>query len=137
MTHPYTLILLRGLPGSGKSTFAEMLSEQNKYPVFSVDDYFTDKNSGVYTFDYSKNHLAYAACQQNTETAMLAKSEKIILDNTFVFDWEMKPYHSLAKKYGYRVFSVVVENRHGGKNLHEIPEEAIHKMATKLEVKLY
>jgi predicted AAA+ superfamily ATPase len=34
------LILLRGLPGAGKSTLAKLLSENGKYPVFSIDDYF-------------------------------------------------------------------------------------------------
>ena len=43
--------MIRGLPGSGKSTLAKNLSEDGRYPVFSVDQYFTDKN-GVYVFDY-------------------------------------------------------------------------------------
>ncbi|MFM9005746.1 MAG: AAA family ATPase, partial [Flavobacteriales bacterium] len=37
------LILLRGLPGSGKTTLAKVLSEEGKYPLFSIDDYFTDE----------------------------------------------------------------------------------------------
>ena len=42
-----SLILLRGLPGSGKSSLAFTLSENGKYPVFSVDDYFTNAEGKV------------------------------------------------------------------------------------------
>ncbi|EMP07134.1 AAA domain protein [Leptospira interrogans serovar Pyrogenes str. 200701872] len=42
MNEEKSLILLRGLPGAGKSRLAKLLSENGKYPVFSVDDYFTD-----------------------------------------------------------------------------------------------
>ncbi len=38
-----SIILIRGLPGSGKSSLARLLSENGKYPVFSIDDYFMDK----------------------------------------------------------------------------------------------
>ncbi len=37
------LVLLRGLPGSGKSTLATLLSENGKYPIYSIVDYFTNK----------------------------------------------------------------------------------------------
>ena len=37
-----SLIILRGLPGSGKSTLAKLLSENDKWPVYSIDSYFTN-----------------------------------------------------------------------------------------------
>jgi hypothetical protein len=40
------------------------------------------------------------------------------------------------KKYGYTVFTLVVENRHGGKNIHNVPEEIIEKMKQRFEIKL-
>ena len=56
-----SLIILRGLPGAGKSTLAGILAEK-KYPVFSIDDYFTNTVSGKYYFEFTKNHLAYHLC---------------------------------------------------------------------------
>jgi predicted kinase len=131
-----SIILLRGLPGSGKSTLANILSENNKYPVYSVDDYFTNESSGEYSFDYKNNHKAYKLCEEKTENSLKENVEKIFIDNTFTMDWEMEIYFKLAAKYGYSIFVVTVENRHGGKNIHQITDEQIQKMADKFKVKL-
>jgi cytidylate kinase len=125
--------MLRGLPGSGKTTLAEVLSEEGKYPVYSVDDYFTDEQ-GNYEFHFDKNHLAYKACEENVLKDMKAGIKKIFLDNTFTLEWEMEPYFKMASEFNYRVFVVTVENRHKGMNTHDIPEEAIRKMAEKYKV---
>ena len=130
------LILLRGVPGSGKSTLAQLLSESGRYPIFSIDDYFTD-SEGKYKFDYSKNHLAYAQCQEHTEAAMRAGHPKIIVHNTFVFDWEYEPYFKFAQTHNYQIFSLVVERYHDHKNIHQISDEDIAKMAARFKVKLY
>ena len=128
-----SLILLRGLPGSGKTSLAKDLSEDGKYPVFSVDDYFTDEK-GQYKFEFEKNHLAYKQCEERTRSAMQNKVQKIFLDNTFTLEWEMEPYFKLAAEYNYKVYVVTVENRHKGNNIHDIPEEHIRKMAEKYKV---
>lgn len=124
------------MPGSGKSTLAAVLSEQGRWPVYSVDDYFTDPLSGAYTFRFAENHLAYRHCQEQTEVAMQGGCEKILLANTFTMDWELQPYFELAGRYGYTVFVVTVENRHGGSNRHGVSDEQLAKMAEKYQVKL-
>jgi hypothetical protein len=48
----------------------------------------------------------------------------------------MKVYYDMAKTYGYTVFSVIVENRHGGENLHGVPEDKVQIMKDRFEVKL-
>ena len=131
-----TLILLRGLPGAGKSTLAEILNEHGKYPVHAVDHYFTDDQTGAYTFDFSKNHLAYNQCIENTRSSMETPFEKIFVDNTFTMDWEMEPYFKLANEFQYRIFVITVENRHGNSNIHDIRREQLEKMADKFKVKL-
>lgn len=131
-----SLILLRGLPGAGKSTLVKVLSN-NQWPIFSVDDYFTDPVSKEYHFEFSENHLAYKACENNTENSMQSKIEKIFIDNTFTLEWEMEPYFKLAKHYHYEIHVVTVENRHHGKNIHGISEDQLKKMAEKYKVVLY
>lgn len=135
MTDQPSLILLRGLPGAGKTALAETLSENGKHPMFSVDDYFTGTD-GSYQFRYDENHEAYRLCEQNTDAALKGGAEKVFVHNTFTMDWEMEPYFKMAAKYGYRVFVVTVENRHGGSNNHGIPAGHLEKMAEKYRVVL-
>ena len=63
-------------------------------------------------------------------------SERLIVSNTFTQQWEMKPYFDLAEQNGYRVYSLIVENRHGGVNEHGVPDEKLEQMENRFEVKL-
>ena len=131
-----SLILLRGLPGSGKSSLAAVLSENGRYPVFSVDSFFTDKETGEYRFCHTDNHLAYKACEDGTRDALRRGEPKVFVDNTFTLEWELSPYFAMAAEFGYMVHTVTVENRHGGRNVHSVSEEQLRKMACKYRVVL-
>jgi predicted kinase len=130
------LYLVRGLPGSGKSTFSKTLGEIH----IEADQYFVDVE-GNYNFDGSKIKLAHEYCRTQTEAWMKTDGDqvnvnKIVVSNTFTQEWEMEPYFELAKKYGYKVFSIIVENRHGGTNVHGVPEEKIEQMKNRFKIKL-
>jgi hypothetical protein len=60
----------------------------------------------------------------------------IVISNTFTQEWEMRFYQIIAKKYGYRVHTIIVENRHGGVNTHGVPEEKIEQMKERFQIKL-
>lgn len=132
---PLALILLRGLPGAGKSTLAGILATKEDV-VLSIDDFFTDSRTGKYTFDHTRNHLAYKHCEEQVHKAMEEGRPRIFCHNVFSLDWEMEPYFTLAKKFGYQVHVVTVENYHGQKNVHEISEEQVGKMREKYKTKL-
>ena len=131
-----TITLVRGLPGSGKSTFSEYLeSFSDRMVICSADDYFTDMETGEYNFDGSKLKEAHSACKHKAEYAM-QMGDDVIVANTNTQAWEMKPYEELAEKYGYRIFHIVVENRHGNKNVHGVPDEVLEKMRNRFEISL-
>lgn len=136
MSPKNALILLRGLPGSGKTTLAKVLSENNTYPIFSVDDFFTNKVTGEYLFNFKNNHLAYKQCEELTKEAIQQNSTKIFVHNTFTMEWELEPYFKLAAEFNYELFVLTVENYHGKKNTHGVSEEQLQKMADKYKVKL-
>jgi len=127
------LILIRGVSGSGKNTFGALIAGMN-FDVLAADDYFMV--DGEYKFDGSKLKDAHADCQARAEARMARSDRKVIVANTFTREWEMKAYYDLAEKYDYRVYSIVVENRHGGVNEHGVPDEAVQAMRDRFEIKL-
>jgi hypothetical protein len=62
--------------------------------------------------------------------------DKVIVSNTFTQEWEMKAYYELAEKYGYRVHSIIIENRHGGVNEHGVPDDKLEIMKNRFEISL-
>ena len=135
------LYIVRGIPGSGKSTFAKTLVGHD-FLVCEADKYFIDKETGEYKFDFSKIKDAHKFCQDMVETYMKDSLlndnfyKEIAVSNTFTQEWELQPYYELAIKYGYYVTSVIVENRHGGINEHGVPEDKIQLMKDRFEIKL-
>lgn len=125
------LYIVRGISGSGKSTFAKTLGGQH----YEADMFFINEN-GEYNFDVTKIKDAHKWCQSFVETNMVLEYPKIVVSNTFTQEWEMEPYFKLAKEYGYKTFSIVVENRHGGTNEHGVPEDKLEQMRNRFEIKL-
>jgi adenylate kinase family enzyme len=125
------LYIVRGVPGSGKTTLAKQLTAN----VFEADHYFYD-NDGNYNFIPSEIKEAHKECQQFVGYAMESGIQKIAVSNTFTQEWEMEPYFELAKKHGFNVFTIIVENRHGGLNQHGVPEDKIEQMKNRFEIKL-
>lgn len=124
------LILLRGLPGAGKSTLAKSLGCH----MFEADQYFMQ--DGEYKFDASKLNQAHNWCKLRVEHSMEDGLGMIVVANTFTQEWEMDAYFELAKKYGYQTSCLIVENRHDSKNIHGCPDDKIEQMRKRFEIKL-
>ncbi|XP_030056229.1 NEDD4-binding protein 2-like 2 isoform X2 [Microcaecilia unicolor] len=128
------LILLRGVPGSGKTTLAHLLLDKNPDgTVLSTDDYFDQKDG--YTYDVNLLGDAHEWNQDRAKKAMDEEISPIIIDNTNTQRWEMKPYVEMAIEKGYRVQfhepdtwwkldAVELEK----KNKHGVPHEKIAQM---------
>lgn len=122
------IILLRGLPGSGKSTLGKQFGT-----CVSADDYFMV--NGEYKFDPSRIKDAHEWCQKRT-VGLLDISDVVCVANTFTQEWEMAPYFLIAKERGIKISTLVVENRHGGENIHGVPPDVIEKMRRRFEIVL-
>jgi predicted kinase len=129
------LYLLRGLPGSGKSTLAKSLVGDKDYCHKEADMYFIDRE-GNYKFNSSQIKDAHKWCQEEIEFVMKYEHPRVVVSNTFTQEWEMLPYYELAAKYGYKVYSLIVENRHGGVNEHGVPEDKLTQMKNRFEIRL-
>ena len=128
-------VILRGVPGSGKSTVAQKLLEEcwdiqvqipgttgDEYMtsargvICSADDYFKTTD-GVYNFNAKLLKNAHEYCRSKVETCMQNIAglvggqmayDVIVVDNTNTRHWEYQPYVELAEKYGYEVEIKVV-----------------------------
>jgi len=127
------LFIMRGIPGAGKTTTALTLSE-NAWAVYSADDYFMV--NGEYKWDVSKIGAAHKSCQDRVRRAMRKGIDKLFVANTNTTAKEMAPYFKMAEEFGYRVHSLIVENRHDGVNEHNVPAETLEKMTERFQVKL-
>jgi len=134
------LILIRGVSGSGKTRLADLIRSDRTagqgYMSISADMYFTNQETGEYNFDPSKLPEAHAKCLSIVAESMILKLEVIIVHNTFTEEWEMKKYIDYAKEHGYTVTTLVVENRHESKSIHNVPDEAITRQKERFNIKL-
>jgi predicted ABC-type ATPase len=97
-----TLYIVRGLPGSGKSTFAQTL----ECPVFEADMFFVN-SQGVYNFDFTRIKDAHAWCQEMVEDHMFNQHEKIAVSNTFTQEWQ----RHMGTRYSQLLLRIVTKVR--------------------------
>lgn len=135
-----TLLIVRGLPGSGKSRFVgDLVVDILTKVVCSADDYFM--KNGKYDFHPEGLPEAHRKCQEKAEAAMKGDAHLVVIDNTCTRHWEMEPYYTLAERYGYYVTEITVGRvgqdmveRYHLRNNHGVPVETIRKMAEQWEM---
>lgn len=117
------LFLVRGLPGSGKSTIAEHLSRISWMQHLEADMYFM--KDGVYNFDINKLGAAHAWCQAETREC-LREGNPVVVSNTFTTIKELRPYFDIAKEFNIVPNVILAQNCF--QNEHNVPEETLAKM---------
>lgn len=134
-----TVLILRGLPGSGKSCLAQMKdaeaqAEGLSSQIVSADHFFTAVD-GTYTFDRTKIGLAHGECFRRFIDALRLGVNVVIVDNTNSHPLEVAPYMLGATAHGYTprllrlncsIDTAVLRNIHG------CPQPAIEYMADNL-----
>ncbi|KAF1408851.1 NEDD4-binding protein 2, partial [Spheniscus mendiculus] len=133
------LVLLRGVPGSGKSYLARTLLEDNPGGIIlSTDDYFY--KHGQYHYDPDCLGEAHDWNRKRAKEAFEMRISPIIIDNTNIQAWEMKPYVTLAQQFKYKVMfrepdtwwkfkPKELERR----NIHGVSKEKIKRMLERYE----
>ena len=121
------LFLIRGLPGSGKTTAARSIKElsDNKPWIIAADDWFRIFNRNQ--FEADKLPDAHEWCQTTTQR-QLALGRTVIVHNTFTQQWEMQPYIDLADMMEIQCIILTANNHHNSKSVHDVPEATVEKM---------
>jgi len=144
------LVMMRGIPGSGKSTKAQEIARKHlenggkSVAVCSTDDYHMEGNEYIFKRDklgdfHTRNQMrAYEYCRNGVEL--------IIVDNTNIKRKEMLVYINNAKPWGYEVEEVIVGEDSlmsdptspiftsyidmcAARNTHGVPRDVIDRMA--------
>lgn len=118
--------ILHGISGCGKSTLADALIA-NGGVICCADDGFMV--NGNYVFDVNKLGFCHRLCQEKFAVAIAERQSPIVVANTNTTPKDWKFYDETAKENGYIVFHLVVENRHGGKDAHNVPVTTLEKQA--------
>ena len=144
-----TLYIIRGLPGTGKSTLGKTLAPDAS---FAADDYFMV--DGEYKFDPSKLGEAHAQCQANVRKALEEKKatveskasvrwrthQSVSVCNTFSKEWEWRPYAEMAKELGVRYYVINLFDNDTPldelfeRNIHGVPRHVFKVMYDRWEM---
>lgn len=129
MNNDLKLYLIRGISGSGKSTYAKHLMKQNPTLSHYEADMFFYKD-GEYNFNPTLIKDAHAWCKNKTEED-LKHGKSVIVSNTFTQKWELEPYIQLAQKYGAKL---IIKKASGNyQNIHNVPQEVLNNMKSRWE----
>jgi hypothetical protein len=121
-----TLLIIRGLPGSGKTTLAKSLPA---FDHFEADQFFTGPD-GIYRYDRTRIADAHIWCQAKAKKS-LKEGRSVVIANTFSRLHELTQYINLGYESGATIH--VIETTGRWTNVHGIPHDVLKRMAERWE----
>lgn len=118
------LVLIRGVPGSGKTTMAK--EQFPNHAHVETDMFFVDE-SGNHKFEGHRVKDAHKWCEAVAQK-LIESGRDTVVTNTFTRLWEMEPYfHMGADKVR------VLEAKGNYQNVHGVPDKKVQEMKDRFE----
>lgn len=131
-----SLLLLRGIPGSGKSSMARQLVQRGEMDIHLESDTWLYNHDGVYEWSPERVVVAHARCLEETR-AELRKGQRVVVANVFIVQAHIEPYRQLAEELAMELGQTIpfrVEVIQGPwKNVHDVPEDVLELMRGRWE----
>ena len=118
-----TLYIIRGLPGSGKTTLARKMAPHTNV---ASDDFMIDEE-GNYCFDMARLAETHKKCEQQVFMWMEQDQPVIAVHNVFSLMKFMEPYIELAYRYDYTI--VILECQSNFNSEHAVSDQVLRRMA--------
>ncbi|MCG8043799.1 MAG: ATP-binding protein [Candidatus Thiodiazotropha endolucinida] len=115
------LVLVIGLPGSGKSSVAGKLASEQGLIHLEADQFFIDTETGEYIFNQDRIEEAQQWCFAETKR-LLDNGKRVVVANTFATTKSRMAYFEL----GYKVAVHLATGNHT--SVHNVPEDVIERM---------
>lgn len=124
------LILVRGVPGSGKSTYARNNTSVSGFHL-EADNYFI-RPDGAYDFNPKLLKNAHDLCFEKTKNWLVNWPDAVVyVANTFTRVWEMQRYIDYAKANDIPFKVVRCTGRY--QNVHGVPDKKVQEMLERFE----
>eukprot|EP00803_Ostreobium_quekettii_P002551 evm.model.scf_16.7 EVM.evm.TU.scf_16.7 scf_16:85314-90980(-) len=132
------LLIMRGVPGSGKSCLLNRLNDWNRIHICNADKYF--EQHGVYKFNAQELGAAHEYCFDRFLDGIESGEKLLAVDNTNTRLWEYSIYRRVAELCGYEVEVVELSCPDGGalkqfavRNSHGVPYPSVQAMYERWE----
>lgn len=123
-------VILRGIPGSGKSTVATYLKNRYEAKVYSTDSYHI--KDGTYKYDTERAAEFHASNLKAFEYACAAENQMVVVDNTNIWPHYYLPYTEFARECGYVILQIKLKNA-SRVSIHSVPQGVVDNMSIALK----
>lgn len=127
------VIIMRGIPGSGKTTEAKRWASLVPGSIIvSSDDYMY---AGGQDFDHTRLEFCHEQCQRDFEEFLRVGMPLVIVDNTNTTFSSMVPYVQKAEAYGYAftILQINVDPKEAfERGTHKVPLATVEMFARRL-----